>query len=85
MLSPPVCRPCEDDWKHFQSHCYWFRETNYFSYWTSWEASQKMCKEKLAELVVIESPEEQARPFEQEATELDLIYFVFIFSCFLSD
>ncbi|KAG8009846.1 hypothetical protein GBF38_013898 [Nibea albiflora] len=53
-----VCKPCMDGWLLFQSKCYLFHESVY-SYWKSWEDSRKECKRMNADLVVIESQEEQ--------------------------
>ncbi len=56
-----VCQPCLDDWVQFQSSCYMFAESNYYYNWKSWEGSQEECRDVNADLVVIESQEEQAR------------------------
>ncbi|KAE8289164.1 CD209 antigen-like protein C DC-SIGN-related protein 2 [Larimichthys crocea] len=51
-----VCKPCKDGWLLFQSKCYLFHEPYY---WKNWEESRKECKGMNADLVVIESQEEQ--------------------------
>lgn len=58
---PTVCSPCPDGWRRFRSSCYLFDESKYYSNWRTWEGSRRRCKEFLADLVVIESLEEQAR------------------------
>ncbi|XP_051263052.1 C-type lectin domain family 4 member M-like isoform X2 [Dicentrarchus labrax] len=50
-----VCQPCLDGWVQFQSSCYFFFDNS----WKSWERSRDKCKEINANLVVIESQEEQ--------------------------
>lgn len=49
-----VCKPCEDGWVPFQSNCYYFGTG-----WKYWTTSQEGCREKAADLVVIQSQEEQ--------------------------
>lgn len=56
-----VCKPCLDGWVLFQSKCYLFTESTWYSEWKSWEGSRDACRDKEAGLVVIESQEEQAR------------------------
>lgn len=51
-----VCKPCKDGWLLFQSKCYLFHEPYYGK---NWEESRKECKGMNADLVVIESQEEQ--------------------------
>ncbi|TKS82492.1 CD209 antigen-like protein A [Collichthys lucidus] len=51
-----VCKPCKDGWLLFQSKCYLFSEAYYRK---NWEESRKECKGMNADLVVIESQEEQ--------------------------
>ncbi|XP_067093998.1 asialoglycoprotein receptor 1 [Osmerus mordax] len=48
------CKPCRDNWIVFQSSCYQFMEG-----WKSWYWSQEDCKSKNANLIVIESMDEQ--------------------------
>nr|XP_020480727.1 C-type lectin domain family 4 member M-like [Monopterus albus] len=50
-----VCKPCLDNWVWFQSSCYLF--SNY--YLRSWQRSLDTCRQIHADLVVIESQEEQ--------------------------
>ncbi|XP_058504278.1 low affinity immunoglobulin epsilon Fc receptor-like [Solea solea] len=54
-----VCRPCMDGWIQFQSKCYLFCKSSNSSKWRTWQESRDFCRQKQAELVVIESPEEQ--------------------------
>uniref|UniRef100_A0A673BI24 C-type lectin domain-containing protein n=1 Tax=Sphaeramia orbicularis TaxID=375764 RepID=A0A673BI24_9TELE len=49
-----VCKPCEDRWALFQSNCYFFGDG-----WKYWSESQELCRQAKANLVVIESQEEQ--------------------------
>lgn len=56
-----VCKPCLDGWVLFQWKCYLFTEFEWYSEWKNWEGSRDACIDKKAELVVIESQEEQAR------------------------
>ncbi|XP_017295588.1 natural killer cells antigen CD94 [Kryptolebias marmoratus] len=53
------CKPCLDDWVLFQSNCYLFTNHDYYSQWKNWEKSREFCQEQKADLVVIESLEEQ--------------------------
>ncbi|KAM6935592.1 C-type lectin domain family 4 member E-like [Lycodopsis pacificus] len=54
-----VCKPCLDDWVLFQSNCYKFSTSEYYSQWKSWEGSRDHCTQMKADLVVIESQEKQ--------------------------
>ncbi|XP_068616569.1 CD209 antigen-like protein C [Brachionichthys hirsutus] len=54
-----VCKACLDDWVPFQSKCYQFFDSQYSSNWKTWRESQKQCREANANLVKIESQEEQ--------------------------
>ncbi|KAM3614420.1 uncharacterized protein V6R79_013864 [Siganus canaliculatus] len=54
-----VCKACLDGWLQFQSKCYLFTEHPFSSQWKTWEESQKKCREINADLVVIDSKEEQ--------------------------
>ncbi|XP_069571104.1 CD209 antigen-like protein E [Brachyistius frenatus] len=49
-----VCKPCLDNWLLFQSYCYLFLKQ-----WKYWQGSRDHCKENQADLVVIDSQEEQ--------------------------
>ncbi|XP_058504781.1 C-type lectin domain family 17, member A-like isoform X2 [Solea solea] len=51
------CRPCQDQWIHFQEKCYWFDERA--PRWKTWNQSQTFCKDRCADLVVIDSQQEQ--------------------------
>uniref|UniRef100_UPI0037E8145B C-type lectin domain family 4 member A n=1 Tax=Semicossyphus pulcher TaxID=241346 RepID=UPI0037E8145B len=53
------CKPCLDDWELFQSNCYLFTESDYYSHWKTWYGSHDECVNLKADLVVIESQEEQ--------------------------
>lgn len=66
LLLPTVCKPCQAGWMQFKSNCYLFEESDYYYNWRSWEGSRKRCKEVMADLVVIESLEEQARPISAD-------------------
>ncbi|XP_070692065.1 C-type lectin domain family 4 member M-like [Pempheris klunzingeri] len=54
-----VCKPCLDGWVLFQSNCYLFLNFNYYNDWRIWQQSRDRCREMHADLVVIESQEEQ--------------------------
>ncbi|KAK2844974.1 hypothetical protein Q5P01_011633 [Channa striata] len=54
-----VCKPCLDDWVLFQSSCYLFVDEEYYSNWKTWQGGREDCRKKNADLVVIESLEEQ--------------------------
>uniref|UniRef100_A0A2I4D902 C-type lectin domain family 12 member B n=1 Tax=Austrofundulus limnaeus TaxID=52670 RepID=A0A2I4D902_AUSLI len=54
-----ACKPCLDGWVLFQSNCYLFTNDGYYSYWKNWERSRENCHEMQADLVVIDSLEEQ--------------------------
>ncbi|XP_035485743.1 C-type lectin domain family 4 member A isoform X3 [Scophthalmus maximus] len=51
------CQPCQKGWILFQENCYLFYESVY--YWRTWQDSQKFCQSKAANLVVIDSSQEQ--------------------------
>lgn len=53
------CTPCADGWVLFQSKCYLFSEDKYSYIWTKWEESRKKCRAMNADLVVINSQDEQ--------------------------
>ncbi|MED6267883.1 hypothetical protein CHARACLAT_016603 [Characodon lateralis] len=53
------CKPCLDDWVLFQSNCYLFTKDERSYSWKTWEQSREFCNKKNAELVVIDSQEEQ--------------------------
>ncbi|GAB1292949.1 CD209 antigen-like protein E [Apodemus speciosus] len=50
-----LCRPCSWDWMHFHGNCYFFSITK-----RNWSDSLIACKEVGAQLIIIESDEEQA-------------------------
>ncbi|XP_056261952.1 C-type lectin domain family 7 member A-like [Pseudoliparis swirei] len=54
-----VCTPCLEGWLLFHSHCYLVSTATYSSTWRTWEGSREHCRQMKAELVVIESREEQ--------------------------
>ncbi|XP_037308836.2 C-type lectin domain family 4 member M-like [Pungitius pungitius] len=54
-----VCRPCPQGWTTFQSNCYMFSTSSWSSWWLTWKGSRDECKRTRADLVVIESQEEQ--------------------------
>ncbi|KAJ8362333.1 hypothetical protein AAFF_G00379760 [Aldrovandia affinis] len=49
-----VCRPCPEGWKQSNSKCYYFSTER-----KSWNASRSDCLKQRADLVIIESKEEQ--------------------------
>ncbi|KAG3280541.1 hypothetical protein H1C71_007513 [Ictidomys tridecemlineatus] len=49
-----LCRPCPWDWTFFQGHCYFFSKSQ-----RNWHDSATACQEEGAQLVVINSAEEQ--------------------------
>lgn len=58
LLCPQkVCKPCQDKWVQFQSSCYLFDQSSWN--WLSWSDSKDECQKLYANLVVIESKEEQ--------------------------
>ncbi|RVE63227.1 hypothetical protein OJAV_G00165340 [Oryzias javanicus] len=54
-----VCKPCLDGWVLFQSNCYLFTKDEFYSQWKTWKKSQEFCRDMKADLVVIETLEEQ--------------------------
>ncbi|XP_033968620.1 CD209 antigen-like [Trematomus bernacchii] len=54
-----VCKPCLDGWVLFQSNCYLFTSGTWSSNWKNWQDSRSECQQMRADLVVIESLEEQ--------------------------
>ncbi|XP_030250565.1 C-type lectin domain family 4 member C-like isoform X2 [Sparus aurata] len=54
-----VCKPCLDDWLQFQTNCYFFPKSEYSSGWNNWTGSREECRKTNADLVVIDSQEEQ--------------------------
>ncbi|KAI9532145.1 hypothetical protein NQZ68_034350 [Dissostichus eleginoides] len=54
-----VCKPCLDGWVLFQSNCYLFASGEYYYNWKAWQDSRSQCQHMGADLVVIESLEEQ--------------------------
>ncbi|KAM4855493.1 CD209 antigen-like protein 2 [Urocitellus parryii] len=54
-----LCRPCPWDWTFFQGHCYFFSKSK-----RNWHDSVTACQEEGAQLVVINSAEEQVHAVE---------------------
>ncbi|XP_061674827.1 oxidized low-density lipoprotein receptor 1 [Syngnathoides biaculeatus] len=54
-----LCKACMDDWLLFGSKCYLFMNSPYFSGWMDWEDSFDDCSKRNAQLLLIESREEQ--------------------------
>ncbi|XP_074540209.1 C-type lectin domain family 6 member A-like isoform X2 [Halichoeres trimaculatus] len=54
-----VCKPCQDNWVLFQSSCYLFTKHEQSRKWLTWSTSENECQKLYANLVVIESLEEQ--------------------------
>ncbi|XP_034554057.1 CD209 antigen-like protein D isoform X2 [Notolabrus celidotus] len=54
-----VCKPCLDNWVRFQSNCYLITKHKYSNDWRKWIQSHEECQKFNANLVVIESQEEQ--------------------------
>ncbi|XP_070822068.1 C-type lectin domain family 12 member B-like [Chaetodon trifascialis] len=50
------CQPCKKNWIAFQEKCYLFYDGNF---WRSWGESRKYCQDTSADLVVINSLQEQ--------------------------
>ncbi|XP_040146477.2 CD209 antigen-like protein C [Ictidomys tridecemlineatus] len=50
-----LCRPCPWDWTFFQGHCYFFSKSQ-----RNWHDSVTACQEVGAQLVIINSDEEQS-------------------------
>ncbi|KAG7216535.1 hypothetical protein INR49_002022, partial [Caranx melampygus] len=50
------CQPCQKGWIQFQDKCYLFYNR---SPWMTWQRSQNQCKSVAADLVVIDSQQEQ--------------------------
>ncbi|XP_042372821.1 CD209 antigen-like, partial [Plectropomus leopardus] len=57
--SQKVCKPCLDNWVLFQSSCYLFTKSNLSFGWRTWQESRDECSKVKADLVVIDSQEEQ--------------------------
>ncbi|XP_047455190.1 C-type lectin domain family 4 member G-like [Mugil cephalus] len=51
------CNPCQSGWLLFQDKCYLFY--NQDAPWKTWQQSRMICREKFADLVIIDSPGEQ--------------------------
>lgn len=51
------CQPCQKGWIHFQEKCYLFYEEE--PPWKTWTESPKYCQKATADLVVIDSLDEQ--------------------------
>uniref|UniRef100_A0A671VYY2 C-type lectin domain family 9 member A-like n=1 Tax=Sparus aurata TaxID=8175 RepID=A0A671VYY2_SPAAU len=50
-----VCKPCLDNWLQFQTNCYFFANEG----WNNWDGVREECRKTNADLVVIDSQEEQ--------------------------
>ncbi|XP_023560866.1 CD209 antigen-like protein E isoform X1 [Octodon degus] len=50
-----LCRPCSWEWKFFQGNCYFLSKSQ-----RNWHDSVTACKEEGAQLVIVESAEEQS-------------------------
>ncbi|KAM5238001.1 CD209 antigen-like protein C [Ctenodactylus gundi] len=57
-----LCRPCPWEWTFFQKHCYFFSKSQ-----KNWHDSISACQEVGAQLVIVESAEEQS--FLQQASK----------------
>ncbi|EDL21962.1 mCG1048504 [Mus musculus] len=57
-----LCHACPCDWMLFHGNCYFFSKIKH-----TWEDSAIACKEVEAQLIVIESDEEQACLFTEDA------------------
>ncbi|KAJ8398411.1 hypothetical protein AAFF_G00426660 [Aldrovandia affinis] len=55
-LAVRECKPCKNNWTLFNSKCYFLYKGNW---WKSWNDSRKKCIHQGADLVIIESTEEQ--------------------------
>ncbi|CAK6958933.1 natural killer cells antigen CD94-like [Scomber scombrus] len=51
------CQPCLKDWIQFEENCYLFQDPN--ANWKTWQNSRGYCQDKNADLVVIDSLQEQ--------------------------
>ncbi|XP_061771554.1 oxidized low-density lipoprotein receptor 1-like isoform X1 [Nerophis ophidion] len=54
-----LCEPCMQGWLWFRSKCYLFLDTPYYQGWKTWKGSVEACREMDADLVGIDSQEEQ--------------------------
>lgn len=70
-----VCKPCPVGWLLFQSMCYLFTKSTYYSEWKTWEGSRRSCRELSADLVMIDSQVEQVHG--------SLFFCLFACLCFL--
>uniref|UniRef100_A0A3Q3LL75 C-type lectin domain-containing protein n=1 Tax=Mastacembelus armatus TaxID=205130 RepID=A0A3Q3LL75_9TELE len=53
------CQPCQGGWIWFQEKCYLFY--NEIPPWKTWDQSRQYCQSTAADLVVVDSPQEQVR------------------------
>ncbi|XP_053182829.1 natural killer cells antigen CD94-like [Scomber japonicus] len=51
------CQPCLKDWIQFKENCYLFHDPH--ANWKSWQNSRRYCQSRDADLVVIDSLQEQ--------------------------
>uniref|UniRef100_A0A287CV88 C-type lectin domain-containing protein n=1 Tax=Ictidomys tridecemlineatus TaxID=43179 RepID=A0A287CV88_ICTTR len=63
LVQDRLCRPCPWDWTFFQGHCYFFSKSQ-----RNWHDSVITCQEEGAQLVVINSAEEQS--FLQQTSDI---------------
>ncbi|XP_061811860.1 oxidized low-density lipoprotein receptor 1 isoform X2 [Nerophis lumbriciformis] len=54
-----LCEPCMQGWLLFRSKCYLFLDTPYYQGWKTWKGSVEACREMDADLLGIDSQEEQ--------------------------
>nr|XP_057909829.1 oxidized low-density lipoprotein receptor 1-like isoform X1 [Doryrhamphus excisus]XP_057909830.1 oxidized low-density lipoprotein receptor 1-like isoform X1 [Doryrhamphus excisus]XP_057909831.1 oxidized low-density lipoprotein receptor 1-like isoform X1 [Doryrhamphus excisus] len=54
-----LCKPCMEGWQLFHSKCYLFIHSDYYYEWKNWQGSVDECRQRNAELLVINSQEEQ--------------------------
>ncbi|XP_053288391.1 C-type lectin domain family 17, member A [Pleuronectes platessa] len=65
------CQPCRESWIPFQDHCYLFYERS--DPWYEWEEARTFCQNRVADLVVVDSLQEQE--FINNHTEYYYDYF----------
>ncbi|XP_060936935.1 C-type lectin domain family 17, member A-like [Limanda limanda] len=51
------CQPCRESWIPFQDHCYLFYEQP--ARWKTWTQARTICQNKVADLLVVDSLQEQ--------------------------
>lgn len=70
------CQPCLKDWIQFEEKCYLFYNED--PPWMTAPASKTHCRNKAADLVVIDSLHEQV---SSNSMQPKLIKFLFVFKC----